>query len=107
METESKINQIQMMEQSLQNLLAQKQQFQSQLLEIETAQKEIAPTKSAYKIIGNIMVQKDKAALEGELKEKLDKTAMRLKSIDKQEEKVKERIKALQDEVMADMGKQE
>jgi prefoldin beta subunit len=102
---ESKIGQIQAMEQNLQSLLAQKQQFQSALLEIEAAQKEVEVAPTAYKMIGNIMVAQDKKSLAAELLEKRSKTTVRLKSIEKQEEKAKERIKALQGEVMAEMDK--
>ena len=40
-ETEKKINQLQLLEQSMQNLSMQKQQFQLQQVEIESALKEL------------------------------------------------------------------
>ena len=55
-ESEKKINQLQMLEQSMQNLLMQKQQFQLQQVEIESALKELENVNEAYKIVGNIMV---------------------------------------------------
>jgi chaperonin cofactor prefoldin len=42
-----------------------------------------------------------------DLQEKLERATLRLKSIEKQEDKMKERIKVLQDEVMASMAKKE
>ena len=55
-ESEQKIGQLQMFEQSMQNLLMQKQQFQLQQVEIESALKELEKVNEAYKIVGNIMV---------------------------------------------------
>ena len=55
-ETEQKISQLQMFEQSLQGFLGQKQQFQMQLVEVESALGELENTEKAYKIVGNIMV---------------------------------------------------
>jgi len=55
-EAEKKLNQLQLVEQSMQNLLMQKQQFQLQQVEIESALKELENVDEAYKIIGNIMV---------------------------------------------------
>ena len=54
--TESKIQQLQMIEQSLQSNLVQKQGFQAQLMEMESAISEIKKSgKTAYKIIGNVI----------------------------------------------------
>ncbi len=69
-ETEQKIAQLQLYEQSLQNILIQKQQFQSQSLEIDSALKELEATKEAYKIVGNIMVASKKEDLKKDLESK-------------------------------------
>ncbi|MFH1916344.1 MAG: prefoldin subunit [Nanoarchaeota archaeon] len=104
-ETQESINQIQLMEQSLQNLIAQKQLFQNQLLEAESATKELASSEKAYKIIGNLMILKDKKEIQEETKQKLERVSIRLKSIEKQEERAKGKIKELQDKVLTDMKK--
>ena len=54
--TPKKLNQLQMLEQSMQNLSMQKQQFQLQQVELESAIKELDNVEEAYKIVGNIMV---------------------------------------------------
>ena len=59
-ETEQKIQQLQLYEQSVQNILLQKQQFQSQISEIDSALKELETATASYRIIGNIMVNADK-----------------------------------------------
>lgn len=101
--TQEKIQTLQLLEQNLQNLLLQKQQFQSQLVEIESALSELGKSKEAYKIIGNIMVSSDKETLENDLKEKQGIFGIRIKSIEKQEDSIKERAKKLQEEVLSEM----
>ncbi len=99
-EIEQKIGQLQLFEQSVQNLLMQKQQFQMQLAEIDSALKELDNTKEAYKIVGNIMVLKRKEELEKDLKEKKEVAQLRIKSMDKQESQIKEKASKLQEEVL-------
>lgn len=99
-ETEQKINQLQLYEQSLQNLLLQRQQFQAQLNEVEAAIKELETTKEAYRIIGNVMVLSKKDELKKELESKREMLNIRIKSITKQENQIKEKALQLQSEVM-------
>ena len=99
-----KVQQLQMIEQNMQNMLAQKQQFQWQLVEIESALKELVSTNKAYKIVGNIMISKDKEELKKELEQKKDIVELRIKTIEEQEKKVKERATAMQSEVMKKLG---
>lgn len=103
-EMQEKINKLSMMEQSLQSFLAQKQTFQAQLLEIDSALDEIKKTDKAYKIIGNVMVASDKESLEKELVQKKELAELRIKTIDKQEEKMREKASELQSEVMKGMA---
>ena len=64
------LQRLQMLDHNVQQMTAQKQQFQSQLFELENALKELASSPSAYKIIGNIMVMTDKTLLQKELNDK-------------------------------------
>ncbi len=102
-ETQEKIDRLQLIEQNLQNVLIQKQTFQTQLLEIENALKELTNKKEVYKIIGAIMVSSKKEDLEKELNQKKEILDLRLKSIEKQEEKIKEGATELQSEVMKNL----
>jgi prefoldin beta subunit len=99
-ETEKKIGQLQLMEQSIQSVLMQRQQLQAQLIEIESALKEIQATDNAYKILGNIMVKTDRNALENELKTKKDIIELKSKTLEKQEKSIRDKSKSLQEEVM-------
>ncbi len=106
-ETQEKIQQLQLMEQSLQNLLGQKQQFQSQMTDIESAVDEISRSKTCYKIVGGVMVEKSKENLTEELKNKREMMEIRIKSLEKQEESTREKAKKLQEEVLKEMKKEE
>ncbi len=104
-ETQEKIAELQLLEQNLQSFLIQRQNFQAQLAEIESAIKETGKTKDAYRIIGNIMVKAEKKDIEKELKQKKEMFELRIKNIEKQEEKLKEKASNLQKEVMKEMNK--
>ena len=105
-DTEKKIQQLQMMEQSVQNMLMQKQQFQAQQMEAEAALKELEGSKEAYKILGNIMVATKKEDLQKELEEKKKKLGIRIKTIEKQESEIKEKAEKTRKEVVSEMKKE-
>lgn len=102
-ETREKIQQMQLLEQSAQQLHIQKQQFQSQLYEIEAALKELKDKKTAYKLIGNIMVSLPVADLEKELNEKKEILKLRNESIERQESQIKEKAKKIQEEILKEL----
>lgn len=102
-ETEEKIGRMQLLEQNMQNLMMQKQQFQSQLIEVTSALEELETTEKAYKIIGNIMVLSKKDDLKKDLESKKEMVELRIKSIEKQESELKEKAKGLQEEVLKEM----
>ena len=89
-DAEKKIGQLQMLEQSMQNLLMQKQQFQLQQVEFESALKELEKVEEAYKIVGNIMVKSKKKDLEEDLNSKKEVVTLRIKSLEKQENQMRE-----------------
>jgi len=106
-ETEQKIGQLQMFEQSLQNFLGQKQQFQAQLVEIESALSELEGTDKAYKIVGNIMVESNKDELKADLQSKKEMLELRIKTMEKQETQVRERASKLQSEILKKIKKED
>ena len=103
-ESEKKISQLQLIEQSMQNLLIQKQQFQLQQVEIESALKELENVNEAYKIVGNIMVLSTKADLKDDLSSKKEVIALRIKNMEKQESQLREKASKLQNEVLKEMS---
>ncbi len=102
-ESQKKIANLQMMEQRLQSFLMQKQSFQGQFLELENALHESENSEEVYKIVGQIVVKSDKKKLVEELKEKKELFDKKIKEIEKQEEKLREDIAPLQEEVMSSL----
>lgn len=99
----SEINELQNLEQSINNIIAQKQQFQSQKIEIDNALSQVDKTDKVFQILGNIMVSSKKADVKEELDEKKEIIELRLKTLEKQEDKLRNRAAKLQKEVLKKM----
>ncbi len=102
-ETEQKISHLQLLEQSLQNFLVQKQQFQAQFMEISSALEELKTANEAYKIVGNIMVKATKDDLEKDLNRKKEMIELRIKTLEKQEAQIREKASKMQSEVVKEL----
>ncbi len=102
-EIEEKIQQMQLIEQNRQSFLMQKQSFQIQLAETESAIKELENAEEAYRIIGNVMIKSKKADLEKELASKKEVLDLRIKTLEKQETKLREQAAKLQKEVLGEV----
>ena len=102
----NKIQELQMLEQNLQNILLQKQAFQMELSETESALEEIKKSgEKVFKVIGQLMIQTEKASIQKELENKKKIIEARLKSIEKQEATFSEKIDGLREEFMKAMEK--
>jgi len=105
-ETAEKIGQLQLIEQNLRSLVIQKQTFQSQLLEIENAMEELKDSKGeTYKIVGTIMVASDKNKLSEDLESKKEVVELRIKNLENQEKKLREKTEEIQSDVMKKLKK--
>ncbi len=102
---QEKISRLQALEQHLQQSLSQRQQFQTQVMEIDSALKELEATDKAYKIIGNIMVATKKADLQKQLAEKKELSEMRVATLEKNEKQLREKADKLKEEVMSGLEK--
>jgi len=102
-ETQDKIKQLETVEQNLQAYGVQRQAISSQLVEVESALKEVGKSDEAYRIVGNVMVKADKAKLVEELTEKAETLKKRLDTVEKQESRLREEAGRIQKEVMKDM----
>lgn len=101
-EIDKNIEEIQFLEQNLQNILVQKQAFQLELSETSAALEEIEKSKEeeVFKIIGQLMIKVEKQKSINELSEKKKIIELRLKSIEKQENSLSERIESIREEMM-------
>ncbi len=99
-ETQEKIQELQLIQQKLSLFAAQKQQLQLQVLELDAALKELAKAKApAYKLIGELLIEKPVNELKKELSDKKSDVDLHLKTIEKQENKIKNHALELQKEV--------
>lgn len=103
---QEKVNKLQLIEQNLNNFLAQRQQFQTQLFELDNALKEMKTSSKTFKIIGSIMVAAEPAELEKDLSQKKELMELRISSIDKQERQLRDKAKDLQEEVLSRVRKE-
>lgn len=102
-DTKEKINQLQALEQNINSIIGQKQQFQAQQLEVDNALSQVKSTKKVYRIIGNIMVASNKDDVNKELSDKSEIVELRLKTLEKQEQKLRDQASSLQKEVLKEM----
>ncbi len=99
-ETQEKIQELNLIEQNLQNFSLQKQAFQVELNETESALEQIGKASGdIYKIIGQVMIKAGKQEIFKELKEKEEILTLRLKSIEKQEKILIEKRETLKKDV--------
>ncbi len=81
-----KLQEMQFLEQNLQNLLLQKQSFQLELSETNSALKELENSgDETFKIIGQLMIKTEKSKILKELAEKQKILNLRIKTIQGQE----------------------
>ena len=105
-DTQEKITQLQMYEQNLHSFNSQKRNFQSQMMEIENALKELGIAhEPIFKIVGNVMFNHDKESITKDLKERKEVLDLRIKSLEKQEKSIEEKAQKLQKEVMEEIEK--
>ena len=93
--------QFQTYQQQMQSILIQKESLRLQLMEIDKAVEELNTTnqEKAYKITGNIMISKPVADLKKELAENKEAIDVRIKSLEKTEERITARLKELQEKL--------
>ncbi len=97
-ETKNMVMQFQTYQQQLQSILIQKESMKLQDLEIQKALEELNATKqkTAYKITGSIMINKPVEEIKKELDENKELVGVRIKSLEKTEEKLNDKLKELQ-----------
>lgn len=101
-ETQRKIQELQMLEQSFQQLLMQKNAFSMEANETDYIINEVEKTKGEIsRIIGNqVVIKSTKDEILKDMRKKKELISTRMKTIDEQEKQFSERIEKIQDEVM-------
>ncbi|MDP2672848.1 MAG: prefoldin subunit beta [Nanoarchaeota archaeon] len=96
------IQEVQFLEQNLQNLFFQKQAFQMELTETQSALREIESSKEdAYKLIGQLMIKVPKSKIIEELSEKDKLLNLRIKNLEKQENSFSEKLEQLRGKILS------
>ena len=97
-EAKNLVNQFQAYQQQLQSILIQKESLKLQMTEIDRALSELNSTdqKSAYKITGQVMISKPVEELKKELEESKENIELRVKSLEKTENRINDKLKELQ-----------
>jgi prefoldin beta subunit len=103
---ENKIQEMQILEQRLQNSIMQRQAFQMELAETDSALVEIEKSgDEVFKIIGQLMIKAEKSKVKDELLNKQKILQLRIKSLEKQENLISEQATKLQQELAKSMNK--
>lgn len=99
-DTETKLQEMQMLEQNFQNFLLQKQAFEMEFSETESSLEEIKKSDDdVYKISGSIMIKAKKDEILKELEEKKKVLNLRIKSLENQENHLREKLEKLRSEL--------
>src|SRR3989338_10406912 len=98
-EAQQLIVQMQAFQQQYQTLNVQREALSMQKIESEKALEELKKTKDkedVFKIVGPVLVKSTKSELVKELGEKKETGELRLKSLEKQEERIREKLEEIQ-----------
>lgn len=101
-QVQNMIAQLQTVQQQLQMVVSQKVQLESTLKEIENAIKEVEKVEEdtpIYKSVGTVLVKTKKEEVLKELNERKETIEVRIRALSRQEEKLRERLKELQEKV--------
>ena len=98
---ESKMQELQLLEQGLQNTLMQKQAFQMELSETQAALKELKNSgDEVFKIIGQLMIKSEKSKITSDLENKEKVLNLRVSTLEKQESSLTEKFEGLRKEII-------
>lgn len=106
-QVQERLLRLQQLQQTLQTVLAQKQQVEFELTEIEQALSELqkmADDAVIYKAIGSLLVKAEKAKITIDLNERKELLNTRSTVLGKQEERLRGQLKDLQTRLQQDLG---
>lgn len=106
-QVQERLQRLQQLQNTMQQLLAQKQRIEMEMMESEKALEvlaEVPGDAKVYKSVGAVLVEKDKDKVIKELEERKEFLEMRAKVLQKQEDKTKERMSGLQETLQKELG---
>jgi len=107
--TKQKIQEMQMLEQGFQQIMMQKQAFTHELNETDYALKELDKSQGdVFKIVGQqVVIKSTKETLTKEMKHKKELIETRMKTLEKQEKEMSDKLESLRQEIMKKISPQE
>jgi len=106
-QVQERLLRLQQLQQTRQTILAQKQQVELELTEIEQALGELQKTADdtvIYKAIGTLLVKAEKAKVTSDLSERKELLNTRATVLGKQEERLRSQLKDLQAKLQQDLS---
>ncbi len=99
--------QYQQLQQQLQTIMMQKEQYRIQLAEFEKAADDLKNTKSdeIFKVSGTILIKSSKKAVQKDLEEQKETLDVRMKTFDKQENLLRDKLMEVQKKLSPADGK--
>ena len=106
-QVQERLLRLQQLQQTLQSVLAQKQQVELEMSEIDQASTELqklADDAVVYKATGSLMIKAEKTKMVTELSERKDLLNTRVTILAKQEERLRSQLKELQTKLQQDLN---
>ena len=105
---QNQLAQLQQLQQQASVIVNQRQQLELAVRELERTIEELAkaePDATIYRSVGGLLIRaKDKAVVTKELTDTKETTEVRLESVKRQEQRLRERLESLQKELQAALG---
>ena len=106
-QVQERLLRLQQLQQTLQSVLAQKQQVEMEQTEVEQTLTELQKTADdavIYKAIGSLLVKAEKAKVTEELVERKELLTMRSTVLARQEERIRSQVKDVQTKLQGDLS---
>jgi prefoldin beta subunit len=106
-QVQERLQRLQNLQNTLQQLLVQKQRIEIEIMESDKALKTLKETTSeskVYKSVGAVLVEKPRDDVITELEDRREFLDMRMKVIVKQEDKTREKMTGLQETLQKELG---
>ena len=107
MNQEDMLNNVATQQQHLQGIMTQRESTGMQILEIKKALEELDKTdqKEVYKVAGPILIRASKTDVKKDLKDKEEILNVRLKSLEKEEKRIKIKIDEIKEQLTSALKK--
>jgi prefoldin beta subunit len=106
-QVQERLLRLQQLQQTLQSVMAQKQQVDAEQAEVEQTLTELQKTADGtviYKAIGSLLVKAEKANVTAELTERKDLLATRTTVLARQEERLRSQVKEVQTKLQEELN---